>query len=239
MSNQFIVRADGGSTKTISLQSEISLDARKPHFLKISQVNIPFVINNITENETIKVTVNKVVHTFTILPGVYDGTSLEERFDAWSQTEGIDGSIEFYFDNNVNRTVFDCTGVVTINLTDNLSKLFGYNKTTYSSVGSGAEFVSESRPKLTDDIMEFFIMTSLNTSSYTDYGSTVNYSTAANVIFHGYFKTPNEMNTYNSQDAAPICLGQNTISNFKLVLADKNFNPIELDQPWSVFFSII
>jgi hypothetical protein len=238
MSNQFIVRVDSGSTKNINLQSEISLDSRKPHFLKISQVNIPFVINNITETETIKVTVSKVVHTFTILPGVYDGTSLVERFDSWTQSEGIEDSISFFFDNNVNRTVFDCTGNVSFTLTSTLAKMFGYTKTTYSCT-DGGEFISDSRPKLTDDIMEFFIMTSLNTSSYTDYGSAVNYSTAANVIFHGYFKTPNEMNTYNSQDAAPICLGQNTISGFKITLADKNFNPIELNQAWSVFFSII
>jgi hypothetical protein len=118
--------------------------------------------------------------------------------------------------------------------------MFGFTESTLvvATGGSYTECISESRPRITDDILEFYISTNLNTNSYTDCASDNSYSTLTNVLFHGYFNSPNSMNTFNSEMAMPVEISSDSISNFDLYLVDAHFQPLTPGLPWTVFFTI-
>ena len=244
MSATIVVRSDGSSTIPIQLADEIALDAGTPHFIEISQVSIPFTVKNIKANETIEVvTVPGETLTFTLLPGTYAGGDITERFSAWTDRNGLDGHVELFFDACVDRSCvrFDST-VKQVVLSETLRKMFGYTDATLVSnpVGDGnyTEYISEERPKITDDILAFYIATNLCTNSYTDCADDNTYSTLTNVLFHGNFSVPNAMNTWTSEMAMPVEISSDSISNFNLYLVDEKFQPLTPGLPWTVFFTI-
>jgi hypothetical protein len=245
MTATFIVRSAGASVISVQLADEISLNADTRHYIEISQVNIPFTIKNITENESIDVSLaSGETITFTLLPGTYAGSDITERFSSWCDRNGLDGSIELFFDSCVDKTCvrFDST-VKQVTLSETLRQMFGYADAVLVANASGlvtySEFISEERPKITDDILEFYISTDLNTNSYTDSSSDKSYSTIANVLFHGYFNAPNSMNTFNSEMAMPVEISSDSIYNFNLNLVDANFQPLTPGLPWTIFFTIM
>jgi hypothetical protein len=245
MSSTFVVKAnDGGSTIPISMSSELVFNSGVAHYIEISQVNIPFTARNIETSQTIVVTpVSTSPVTFTLLPGTYSGGNITERFSAWSDRKGFGESIELFFDSCVDRTCvrFD-SSIKQVVLSDRLREMFGYTDATLSYTSSDAdaysEHVSESRPIITDDILEFYITTNLSTNSYTDCATDDTYSTLTNVLFHGYFDNPNSMNTFNSTLAMPVEISSDSITNFNLYLVDSKFNPLTPGLPWTVFFTI-
>jgi hypothetical protein len=238
MSATFVVRSNGSYSIPIALTDEISLSSDSGHCIEISQVNIPFTIKNITQSETITVhTAAGDVLTFTLLPGTYAGSDITERFSSWTDRQGLEGSLELFFDSCVDRTCvrFDAT-IDSVVLSETLRAMFGYTDATLTGE---SEYISEERPRITDDILEFYISTDLNTNSYTDSGEGSGYSTLTNVLFHGYFSAPNAMNTFNSEMAMPVEISSDTISTFHLYLVDANFQPLSPELPWSVFFTIV
>ncbi|GCA62404.1 hypothetical protein KIPB_003313 [Kipferlia bialata] len=227
------------------MTDELAFDTSSAHFIEISQVNIPFTIKNITENETITVSpVGADPTVFTLLPGTYSGSDITERFSAWTDRNDLEGSLELFFDSCVDRTCvrFD-SKVRQLVLSERLRVMFGYDSATLArdptETGDYSEFISEGRPLITDDILEFFITTNLNTNSYTDCSSDDTYSTLTNVLFHGYFNSPNTMNTFNSTQAMPVEISSDSIGNFNLYLVDSKFNPLTPGLPWTVFFTIM
>jgi hypothetical protein len=249
------------STIDVQLDDTVYLNPKRQHFISISNINIPFKTPNVTNSTDFYIKVTRTDGqelTFALYTGIYTGGDMTSRFYAfiidhidWFSNNDL--SIMLIMDDNINRVSFKFTNpdITQVAVSPALAYMFGYLLTSdtagvpdyvIANDGSTEFHMGTYQPSITNTISDFFITTNINTDSYTNISTKTDDSASGlkNILFHGYFRVPNSVNTFNHMDAQNVMIVDNTIDNFTLDLVDNQFKKIDLDgDKWSLFFSVI
>ncbi|GCA62594.1 hypothetical protein KIPB_004506 [Kipferlia bialata] len=249
------------STISVQLDDTVRLNPNRQHFISISNINIPFKTPNVTNSTDFYIKVTRTDGeelVFTLYTGIYTGGDMTSRFyafilDNYEWFDSNDLSVMLIMDDNINRVSFKFTNpdIAQVAVSPALAYMFGYTETeaaanaadyVIANDGSAEFHMGSYQPSITNTISDFFITTNLQTDSYTNINtkSVDSASGLKNILFHGYFRVPNSVNTFNHMDAQNVMIEDNTINSFTVDLVDNQFRKIDLDgDKWSLFFSVI